>query len=431
VQTSLDLSYRELSDPAARLYRLLGLHPGPDFELGLVAAAGELADEEADDLVSELVDVNLVNEIADDRFRFHDLLRVHAEQLATRQDPQAERTSAVRRMVSWYLDRAIMADLVVMPLRGRVNARYEQLRQRPPAFSDAIAALDAAEREFPNVLAAQRSAAEHEWWDLVWQLCEALWAVFLYRKHFEYWVQTHELGIAAARRCGHVVAEARLSVQLGTAHLNLHRFDLAHDLFAAALELSHTAQDPGVEATAREHLGLAARGMGNHEEAMAHFTRALAITEQRCHRRGSALHLRRLGETLCAVNRHNEAVSYLRQAADVATEIGDTVLRARALTRLGAAFTELDQVSAASAALTEADSILAASGSPQYRAETIEALADLSLHRGDRSTARRHFQTALELYRDACLPQEQKVHARLVVLDEEDQPDYGGETSRE
>lgn len=431
VQANLDLSYRELSTLAARLYRLLGLHPGPDFELGVVAAAGDLSDDEADDLVSELVDVNLVNEIAADRFAFHDLLRLHAEQLAARHDVQTDRSSALRRMVSWYLDRAIMADLVVMPLRARVNARFDELRHRPPAFSDATSALNAVERELPNVLAAQRSAVEHEWWDLVWQLCEALWATLLYRKHFEYWVQTHELGIAAARRCGHVVAEARLSVQLGTAHLNLHRFDIAHDLFATALELSRTAQDPRTEATAREHLGLAALGTGSHEDAMTHFTRALAITEQLGRRRGSALHLRRLGETLCAVDRHAEAVSYLRQAADVATEIGDTVLRARALTRLGAAFIALDQATAASDALTEADHILADSGSPQYRAENIEALANLSLRTGDRSTARRHLQAALELYRDAHLPREQDVQARLALLDQQDTSDSGGQTSRE
>jgi tetratricopeptide (TPR) repeat protein len=334
-------------------------------------------------------------------------------------------------MVSWCVDRAITADLVVMPLRSRVNARYEQLRHRPPAFPNAIAALDSLERELTNLLAAQQSAADREWWDLVWQLCEALWGLFLYRKHFEYWVQTHELGIEAARRCGHVVAEARLSVQLGIAHLNLQRFDLAHDLFATALNLSVEAKAPSVEATAHEHLGLAARGIGRHEEAMAHFTRALAITEQRGQRRGSALHLRRLGETLCEINRHSEAVGYLRQAVDVATEIGDTVLRARALTRLGAVFVDLDQASAAAPLLNEANSILADSGSHQYRAETLETLAGLHLHVGDLPAARQHLQEALELYRDAQLPQEQRVQARLAALEPGETSTSSEETNRE
>jgi tetratricopeptide (TPR) repeat protein len=416
VQTNLDLTYRELSPKAGRLYRLLGLHPGADFDAGLAAAAGELPVDDADDLVGELLDVNLVNEIADDRFRFHDLLRLHAQQLAIHQDGDEERSSAVRRMVRHYLDRAIAADLVVMPLRSRVNPRYEERRQCPPAFPNAGEALDALERDLANTLAAQQSAADRGWWDEVWQLCEALWGLFLYRKHFESWIQAHELGISAARRSGNAVAETRLTVQLGMADLNLRRFDEAHVLFATALDLSHAAGDLGVEATAHEYLGLAARGKGNHEAATAHFTHALDITERLGHRRGSALHLRRLGETLCETGQHGEAVDYLRRAVDVATEIGDRVLRARALTRLGGALVELGQTADAAGLLSEADDILAEAGSNHYRAENIEALAGLDLRVGDMAAARQHLQHALELYRDAHLPQEQHVRARLEAL---------------
>lgn len=431
VQASLDLSYQELRPAAARLYRLLGLHPGIDFGLGLVAAAGEVTHQEADDLVGDLVDVNLVNEIAGDRFRFHDLLRVHAEQLAARQDTDDERGSAVRRMVTWYLEYAITADLVVLPLRSRVNARYEQLRQLPPAFPNSVAALDSVERELPNILVVQQLAVDRKWWDTVWQLCEALWALFLYRKHFEYWVRTHERGIDAARRCGHLVAEARLSVQLGIAYLNLQRFDAAHGWFAKALELSRQNKDAGAEATAQEHLGLVARGNGNHEAAMTHFTRALEITEQLGQRRGTVLHLRRIGETLGEVDRQTEAVGYLRQAVDLATEIGDTVLRARALTRLGAVLLQLDQPSVAADALREATGILAEAGSPQYQAEAVETLASLYLHTGDLPAARQHLQQAVELYRDAHLPQERQVQARLDELDSGQAANPDEQTSQE
>lgn len=431
VQASLDLSYRELRPEAARLYRLLGLHPGADFGLGLVAAAGEVPHQEADDLVDDLVDVNLVNEIADDRFRLHDLLRVHAEQLATREDTDDERGSAVRRMVTWYLDHAITADLVVMPLRSRVNDRYEQLRHLPAAFPNATAALDSLERELPNVLVTQQLAVDREWWEPVWQLCEALWALFLYRKHFEYWVQTHERGIDAAQRCGHLVAEARLSVQLGIAHLNLQHFDVADGWFTKALDLSLETGDAASEATAREHLGLAARGNGDHEAAMAHFTSALAITERLGRRRGTALHLRRIGETLSDTNRQTEAVDYLRRAVDLATELGDTVLRARALTRLGDVLIQLDQPSAAGDVLRAAVGILAGAGSPHYRAEAVETLASLYLHTGDLPAARRHLQEALELYRDARLPQERQVQARLAALNPGQASNPADETTQE
>lgn len=416
VQSSLDLSYRELRPEVARLYRLLGLHPGPEFGLGVAAAVGDTSPEDADDLVADLVDVNLVNEVDDERFRFHDLLRLHAGQHAEQEVTDAERESAVRRIVTWYLDRAIAADLVVMPLRQRIGARYEHMRHYPPAFPTAVAALDWLERELPNVLAAQRRAAERGWWELTWQLCEALWGLFLYRKHFEHWIPAHELAIGAAHRCGHLVAEARLTVQLGIAYLNLQRYDTAHERFAQALQVSQAAGDPRTEATAHEHLGLAARRTGRPHDAIDHFTHALEITKQLGEQRGTALHLRRLGETLYETGRNEDALPYLRRAVTVAAEIGDTVLRARALTQRGTTHTRLDNVAEARQDLREAVDILAESGSGHYHAAAVEALANLYLHTGDLPLARQHLQEALALYRHAQLPHAQQLQARLDAL---------------
>jgi len=431
VQSSLDLSYRELRPEVAQLYRFLGLHPGTEFGLDVVAAVGDSSVAEADDLVAELVDVSLVNEVADDRFRFHDLLRLHAGQHAEQELTEVERTMAVRRMVVWYLDAAIAADLVVMPLRGRINARYAEIRRRPAAFPDSVTALDWLERELPNLLAAQRRSIERGWWDLAWQLCEALWGMFLYRKHFERWIPVHEVGIDAARRCGHLVAEARLTVQLGIAYLNLQSYDTAHERFAHSLAVSRSAGDAAAEATAEEHLGLAARRTGRPHEAMDHFTRALAITEELGEHRGSALHLRRLGETLCETGRDTDALPILERAVSAATTLGDPVLRAQALTRLGATRTRLGDVGHARDSLLEAVDILAGSGSGHYHASALEALADLHLRTDDQVLARRRLEEALALYRDAHLPREEQVQARLDALDRTDLPGQSGATAQE
>jgi tetratricopeptide (TPR) repeat protein len=416
VQASLDLSYRELRPAVARLYRLLGLHPGAEFGLGVATAAGDLPAAETEDLVADLVDVNLVNEV-DDRYHFHDLLRLHAARRAEEEVSEADRHSAVRRMVAWYLESAILADLAVTPLRRRVNDRYLALVERPTEFENPVAALDWLERELPNLVAAQRRAHDHGWWALTWQLCEAMWGLFLYRKFFVYWVPTHELGIDAARRAGHLVAEARLTVQLGVAYLNLQRYDTAYERFTEALVVSRAAGDPVTEATAQEHLGLAARRTGRSQEAMDHFAMALAITEREGRTRGSALHLRRLGETLSETGRDDEAVPYLERAVAAATEVGDPVLRAQALARLGAAHTRLGHVAAATGNLTAAVDLLAESGSDHYHAAALEALADLRLHTGDREGARQCLRQALELYVGSQLPRAQQVQLRLNTLD--------------
>jgi tetratricopeptide (TPR) repeat protein len=416
VRSNLDLSYRELPSDVARLYRLLGLHPGSEFGLGVVAAAGGISPEDADHLVADLVDVNLLSEVDTDRFRFHDLLRLHAAGCAQELDSADERAAAVRRMVEWYLDNAVTADLAVMPLRERVGERYENAGEREPVLSTATAALDWLERELPNLLAAQRCAVDREWPELVWQLCEALWSLFLYRKHFTHWIDAHELAVAAARRCGDQVAQARLTVQLGIAYLNLRSYDLARRHFADALELSATSGDPRTEATALEHLGLVARRTERPQAAMTYFERALSITERLGEHRGIALHLRRIGETLSEVGRDEEALAYLWRAVTAATDLNDVVLRGMALVRLGTVHTRLDRHADALGALREAAEILASAGSHHYHGLAVEAMAELRIRTGDLATARQHLQQAVDLYRHAQLPQAAQAQARLDSL---------------
>src|SRR5262249_46944386 len=80
VSVLFDVSYRSLDPVPARLYRRLALHPGPEFGLGPVAAAlGTLDDPAATPayVVDQLVAASLLQEVGDDRFRLHDLLRLH------------------------------------------------------------------------------------------------------------------------------------------------------------------------------------------------------------------------------------------------------------------------------------------------------------------------------------------------------------------
>jgi tetratricopeptide (TPR) repeat protein len=415
VRASFDLSYQELRPDVARVYRLIGLHPGAEFEPGVVAAAAEISPDAADDLLAELIDVSLVNELGDGRLRSHDLLRLHARHHAEQRDDATERESAVRRMVTWYLDETIAADLVVAASRRRVNDRYEQVRRRPPPFRTAADALDRLEVARPNLLAAQRRAAESSWWELTWQLCEAMWGLFLHRKDFEPWIASHELGVAAARRCGNAAAESILTVHLGVAYLNLRRYDTAYELFTVALEAARTV-DANAEATALEHLGLAARRLGRTDEAMNNFAAALTITERTGEQRGTALHLRRIGETLSESGRDDEALSYLRRAVTAAAAVADPVLHAQALTRLGATLTRSGDVASAREHLREAVDTLAESGSDHYHADAVLALGDLELQRGEETAARRQYVLAYDLYTRADMPRAQQVQAKLDEL---------------
>ena len=81
VQAVFDVSYRALPPAAARAYRLLSL-PGSEFTAGLAAAATETGSREMIRLLDALTDASLLEETLEGRYRFHDLVRLHAREQA-------------------------------------------------------------------------------------------------------------------------------------------------------------------------------------------------------------------------------------------------------------------------------------------------------------------------------------------------------------
>ena len=116
---SLPAARQGRPDPA-RTFRLLGLWRGPS--ISLPAAASLLAEQE--DLVADslemLVDAHLLQSLATDRYRLHDLLRVYAAEKAEAEETEADRDEAVLRVLTWYLHTAEAAGRVISPQHARV-----------------------------------------------------------------------------------------------------------------------------------------------------------------------------------------------------------------------------------------------------------------------------------------------------------------------
>ncbi|WP_308190748.1 NB-ARC domain-containing protein [Streptomyces sp. HPF1205] len=106
VRTVLTWSYRALAGPAARLFRLLGLHPAPEFGLHAAAALADLTLGRTRQLLDDLVGAHLLEQTAPDRFQFHDLLRAYATQQAHAEEGVQQRQDALHRLLEWYLHTA-------------------------------------------------------------------------------------------------------------------------------------------------------------------------------------------------------------------------------------------------------------------------------------------------------------------------------------
>lgn len=415
VRAAFDVSYQALPAAGARLYRLLSVIAGPDFGQELAAATADLRPRDATRLLDDLTAASLLEESGEQRFRFHDLLKLHAREQAEVEPPD-ERAAAIGRAIGWYLAQAVAADVLIIPGRWHLNPMYEQARAAPPAFGGRPGALRWAESELPGLVAAVREAHDEGLHEQAWQLCEALWGLFTHRKYFGYWIQAHLLGVASAQACGDPRAEARMRVQLGLAYLNLARPDRGRAEFVRALALDGQAGHRIGAATALENLGLADLSLGRPQEAIGSFIQAREIFSAIGVPRGVMGMTRHIGEAHRDAGRHEQAVRHLLDARRMAADLPDPYNEARSLTSLGQAYLLAAQPSLAAPVLREALGLMIGLGASYEQARIHAALADALLRLGQPGPAREHLADALGIYSGIDAPEAGDVKRRLADL---------------
>lgn len=417
IQAVFDVSYQVLSPSLAELCRVCALHPGPGFGIDVIAAAvGEPGDEVSDRL-DELAEAHLIIEIDDQRYQFHDLVRLHAQGQADRHDDRADRDAAVRRMIEWYLDTTVAADLLVHPLRDHLGPRYHRQQPTTLPFHDEREAMAWLQGERVNLFATLRAAHDHGLDEITWQFCEAMWGWFLHHRHYDEWIDVHRLGIAAAQRCGNRLAEARPHSQLGYAHAKIGQFHKAADENTMALDLAEAEGHGPTKATALSQLGRAARGMGDWDGALDYFTRARDLQAELSIVRGVGLCQRRIDAILIRRGRYDEAIEALTDSLNVMRKLGDHTQYARALRFLADIDVRRGRPAAAVAALTEALGLMREMGSPYYQADILAKLGDTMLSAGDMDSARDYLAQARDLYAEVGDPTAEAIQARLIDLE--------------
>jgi tetratricopeptide (TPR) repeat protein len=419
VRAAFDVAYQALRPELRRGYRLLALVPGPDVGPDLAAAAIAATPDEAAQTLEALAEASLLAETDTQRYRFHDLVRLHARHQAAAEESATERETALARVLDWYLRRAVAADIVISPGRWRLNPMYEQARQDRPAFSDPAGALEYLEVGLPGLIAAVQVAHEQGFHSQAWQLCEALWGVFLYRKHFRSWIDTHAAGLAAARACGSAEPEARMLVQLGYAYYSLRQYPEATEHFSRALTLSRQAGHRLGEATALEHLALVDLRMGRHDQAIDGFFQARVVFQELGRSRGIALMTRHIGEAQLAGGQVAEAIASLRDARESFVSLSDSYMESRTLIGLAQAYLRAGQPETASDLLGHALGIATGLGARQEEARVRVALAEAHAALRAIGQARDHLTAALAIYSEAGAPEAADVRQRIAGLDPE------------
>jgi tetratricopeptide (TPR) repeat protein len=422
LQAVLDECYGALTSEVARVYRHLGLLPAALFEAALVAAACAVGDTEAERLLDVLVEVNLLEVTGADRYRFHDLVRLHAAQRGEAEETMPARDEALRRHVDWCLATATSAEEVLTPSHRTLDRGYVF---RPPVvavFADESAALAWLETHREALMAAVRRAAQAGWDSTTWQLVDAMWPMFLRLRLYDSWIEAHEIGLGAARRGRDGAGEARMLTSGGIGLRSAGRYDEAVAWFSQALELARLAGDLRDEAQALNGLGSSHRGAGRPAEAEECFSGALVLRERIGYRRGAALSRLRLGELALDQGGFEKAVGHLTRAHEdlVAEHDGYDATRARSL--LGFALARRGSPDAGLRELHLALGEFEAAGSAFWRARTLEMIGRIAHQEGEVAAARGFYERSLRIYTSISTVDTRRAQERLRDLDSGDAP---------
>jgi DNA-binding SARP family transcriptional activator len=416
VRTVFSWSYEALSAPAARLFRLLGLHPGPDISSPAAAALAGLTPRETRALLIELTRAHLLTEYFPGRYTLHDLLRVYASERVRAEETSQERDLAVERLLSWYLHTADAAYPHITPNRRRIPLEPPPPSTEPLTFTTRDQALDWCETERANLVDAVHQAADTGHLGIAWRLPAVLWGFFYLRSHMGDWLDTSRTGLAAARRAHDRPGEAQALTDTAAALRSLGHIDEAIDSYHRAMVVSRELGDAEGRLRAVGNLGDAYLNNGQLRKAVEYCRRGLVLDRAIGSAWGEGISLSNLGDAYQRLGRYEDAVRCLDQALAVLRASGNRWVEGVTLDILGTVHHRLGARDRAFDHYRQALATHRDIGNRWGEGHTLGHLGDLQLAAGEPEAADGSWRKALAIFTEFDHPDAAKIEQKLNVL---------------
>jgi len=410
-------SYRALSAPAGRLFRLMGLHEGPEIGAPAAASLAGVPLTQARALLAELTSACLLADRARGRFGFHDLLRAYARELADEHDSPEDRRAAVHRVLDHYLWTAYRANELLVPSRDdAISVASASPLVTPEKLADYREALAWFSTEYQVLLAALRQAVNDGFDVHAWQLAWAMASFLERRGHWHDAATAQQFALVAASRLGDPYAQAKSHASLAHAYVPLRRYAEAQDHLMQALALYQGLGDHTDQAQTHRSLALVLDRQDRYAEALDHAQQAFELFQTAGHRIGQARTMNAVGWFHIQLGRHERGLSYCRQALDLQREIADQYGQADTHDSIAAAYRALGNDEGAIAHYQQAVLLFREFGHRHSEAHTLAYLGDMHLASGRPAEAREAWQGALAILDELGHPEASQVREKLENL---------------
>ena len=417
VRTVFSWSYRSLDPAPAQMFRLLGLHPGPDITAAAAASLAGIPAGQAGQALRDLAAAHLLAEHAPGRYAFHDLLRAYAAEQAGRCDSDAARQAAVTRMLDHYLHTASAAAALLCPGRDLLRLDPPRPGVTPEPLASGSAALDWFTAERPVLSSAVTQAAGAGLGGAAWQLG---WTAgrFLHRRGYrQEWTALLQTSLAAAEAAADLTGQAYVHRDLGAACAVQGSGQDADAHLHQAMDLYRQLGDQTGQAHVHLYLCMTSGLQGVPAHTMQHARRALELFRADGHLAGQANALTNAAYGHSALGEYEQALACCQEALPLHEKSGNLDGEGHAWSCLGSACYQLGQRDQAIECDRRSVSVFRDLGDQHLLAEALTQLGDHLQDSGSPQEARGAWREAFAILDDLRHPAAGQVRARLSQLD--------------
>ena len=413
VRAVFSWSVGSLLTPADRMFRLLGLHPGPDITTSAAASLASISPPQARRALRELAEAHLISEHASGRFSLHDLLRAYATEQAADQERETERHAAVQRTLDYYLHTTHAAALLLEPHRDPIHLPPPQPGAKPEAIADDRQAMAWFGAEHRVLTALINLAVSRGLDSYAWQLPAVMATFYERRGTWSDHAAAQDTALAAAQRAGDKTGQATAHNYLG--HISVVRgsYDGAGWHFQQARALFRQIGSRTGEARAHLVMGMALDRQGRYGEALEHAEQARDLYGAEGHRGGQAVALHNIGWAQGQMGRHQQALASLQQALDLFSALGHRPGEAAAWSSLGDAHSHCGHHTEAGDYYTLAVELFAELGDLWSQATALADLGHVRSAVGETQAALAAWREAVEILDSLHHPDAEKLRAEI------------------
>ena len=403
-----------LTPQAAGLYRLLGLHPGPDLAAAAAASLTGMPLERIRPGLGELVRANLLTEHMPGRFTSHDLLRAYAAEQARTLCTAHDQHAAAHRILDYYLHSAQeAARLIHGPWNSVSLASAAQPGVMTERFADEPRATAWLNAEYQVLLGSIEYAADAGFDTHAWQLAFSMGTYFERSGHWRDWARVGRVALLAAQRAGDTSGQALIRQQLGYALTCLGDYEQARSELDTADELFRLLGDDAHRGQVHLSMGYLCDCQGADEQALDHSWQALSLFRSAGHDEGEAVALNNIGWSQAQQGDYAEALLHCRQALRLFQRAENHQGQAAAWDSLGCIHDRRAEHAKAIACYTKGADFFRQIRDGYNQAMTLTRLGDVYHGAGDHGSARSTWQRALRLYEALDHPDTVQLRRRL------------------